>query len=191
MANHLLHSANPVVLGKRLAEARYARNLTLQQAAVEIGVAPSRMADLENGVHLPRVTEFVKLATLCGRPVIEFVGDGNQSLLRLGNDRTQQSIETAVQAHVAGDLTEVELARWLGIDIVSMREFIQQLGTGAPWDMERLEKLRSKHQERIKPLLDFAAGFADLSAEEIECETARALAEVRAEQRALTEEERR
>jgi prevent-host-death family protein len=50
-------------------------------------------------------------------------------------------------------------------------------------DLRRLDRLDRERAERSKVLEEFAAGFADQSPEEIERETDRALAEVRAEQR--------
>lgn len=51
-------------------------------------------------------------------------------------------------------------------------------------DLLRLEQLDRKWAEGDRALREFAAGFADLSAEEIEQEVAKAIAEVRAEKRA-------
>jgi prevent-host-death family protein len=51
-------------------------------------------------------------------------------------------------------------------------------------DLRRLDRLDRERAERFKPLYEFAAGFTEQSPEEIERETARAIAEVRAEQRA-------
>lgn len=183
MKTNVLAVIDPIVLGMRLARARHALSLTEQQAADFIGVTRPEIVAIEHGERQPRASELVKLATLYRRPVIEFVGDGNQPLARLGRERTQQSVEAAVLSLMAGELTEVEFARWLGIDIVSMRELVEQADSGSLWDLERLEQLRSEHRERLQTLSNFAAGFADLSAEEIEHETARALAEVRAERR--------
>ena len=50
-------------------------------------------------------------------------------------------------------------------------------------DLERLDRLDRERAERFKVLKEFAAGFADQSPEEIERETARTIAEVRAERR--------
>ena len=50
-------------------------------------------------------------------------------------------------------------------------------------DLRRLDRLDHERAERFKVLKEFAAGFADQSPEEIERETARAIAEVRAERR--------
>jgi prevent-host-death family protein len=50
-------------------------------------------------------------------------------------------------------------------------------------DLRRLDRLDRERVERFKVLEEFAAGFADQSPDEIERETDRALAEVRAERR--------
>ena len=50
-------------------------------------------------------------------------------------------------------------------------------------DLRRLDRLDRERAERFKALEEFAAGFTDQSPEEIERETARAIAEVRAERR--------
>jgi prevent-host-death family protein len=50
-------------------------------------------------------------------------------------------------------------------------------------DLRRLDRLDRERAERFKVLEEFAAGFADQSPGEIERETARALAEVRAGRR--------
>jgi len=50
-------------------------------------------------------------------------------------------------------------------------------------DLRRLDRLDRERAERFNVLEEFAAGFADQSPEEIERETARAIAEVRAERR--------
>ena len=49
---------------------------------------------------------------------------------------------------------------------------------------ENLRRVDRQRAERNKALYEFAAGFADQTPEEIERETARAIAEVRAERRA-------
>ena len=56
-------------------------------------------------------------------------------------------------------------------------------------DLRRLDRLDRERAERFQALDEFAAGFADQSPEEIERETAKALAEVRAEMRAERQEE--
>jgi hypothetical protein len=54
-------------------------------------------------------------------------------------------------------------------------------------DLSRLDRLDRERRERYKALYEFAAGFADQTPVEIERETARAIAEVRATQRAERE----
>ncbi len=56
-------------------------------------------------------------------------------------------------------------------------------GNVSPEDPQHLDRLARQQAERYKALYEFAAGFADQTPEEIEQETARAIAEVRAEQR--------
>lgn len=51
-------------------------------------------------------------------------------------------------------------------------------------DLRRLERLEREREERSRVLREFAAGFVDQTPEEIERETAKAIAEVRAERRA-------
>lgn len=55
-------------------------------------------------------------------------------------------------------------------------------GIVSPQDLQRLDQLDRERAEAIAIAREFAAGFADQTAEEIERETARAIAEVRAEQ---------
>lgn len=49
-------------------------------------------------------------------------------------------------------------------------------------DLKRLDRLDREKAERFKALHEFAAGFSDQTPDEIERETTRAIAEVRAEQ---------
>lgn len=58
----------------------------------------------------------------------------------------------------------------------------------SPEDLERLDRYEAQRAERFKALDEFAAAFADVSVEELERETAKALAEVRAEMRAEREQ---
>jgi prevent-host-death family protein len=51
-------------------------------------------------------------------------------------------------------------------------------------DLERLERLDRERAERFKVLEEFGEAFKDVPVEELERETARAIAEVRAERRA-------
>jgi prevent-host-death family protein len=50
-------------------------------------------------------------------------------------------------------------------------------------DMRRLDRLDRERDERFRIAEEFSAGFADQTPEEIERETAKAIAEVRAERR--------
>lgn len=55
-------------------------------------------------------------------------------------------------------------------------------------DLRRLERLDRERTERFKVLDEFAAAFADQTDEQIERETAKAVAEVRAEMHALRQQ---
>ena len=57
-------------------------------------------------------------------------------------------------------------------------------GIDSTENLRRVDRLDRHRAERYKALYEFAAGFADQTPEEIERETARAIAEVRAERRA-------
>ena len=56
-------------------------------------------------------------------------------------------------------------------------------GIVSPQDIRRLEALDRERNAAVKVIETFAEAFADLTPEEIEQETTRALAEVRAERR--------
>jgi hypothetical protein len=55
-------------------------------------------------------------------------------------------------------------------------------------DLQRLDRLDLERAEKFQAIKEFAAGFVDQSPEEIERETARAIAEVRAERFRILEE---
>ncbi len=55
-------------------------------------------------------------------------------------------------------------------------------------DPRRLDRLDQEWAERVRAVKEFAAGFKDESPEDIERETAKAVAEVRAEMRALRQQ---
>jgi antitoxin (DNA-binding transcriptional repressor) of toxin-antitoxin stability system len=56
------------------------------------------------------------------------------------------------------------------------------------WEYEFFLRLKAKRDEEFKFLEDFGAKFADIPPEELEREVAKALAEVRAENRAAREQ---
>jgi prevent-host-death family protein len=67
--------------------------------------------------------------------------------------------------------------------IVVEKSGIPVAGIVSVQDLERLARLDREREEGFTALDEFAAGFADQTPEEIERETERALAEVRAERR--------
>ena len=60
---------DPVLLGKRLAEARKARGITQEDAAAKISCSRPTFIAIEKGTRLPKSEELVKLADLYGRSV--------------------------------------------------------------------------------------------------------------------------
>lgn len=72
--------------------------------------------------------------------------------------------------------------------VVVEKSGIPVAGIVSAQDLRRLDRLDQERADRFKILQEFAAGFADQSLEEIEQETARAIAEVRAERRAEREQ---
>lgn len=70
---HVLESIDPEVIGQRLSDARRARRLTQQEAAVALGVARTTITAIEQGVRRPRASELVTLAGLYGRQVGDLV----------------------------------------------------------------------------------------------------------------------
>ncbi len=66
-------TASPRVIGQRLAEARKARSITQEIAAEHIGVSRPTFIALEKGERAAKPSEIIKLATLYGQPVNDFV----------------------------------------------------------------------------------------------------------------------
>ena len=71
-----------------------------------------------------------------------------------------------------------------GTRIVVEKSGIPVVGIVSIDDLRRLERLDQEREAFFRALDEFAAGFRDQSPEEIERETAKALAEVREEMRA-------
>lgn len=128
METNALSAISPVVLGTRLANARLVSGLTEQQVADATGVPRSEIAAIENGERQPRATELVKLTRHYGRPIQEFVRSTPQPFAPTGSEVSARESLMAVQACLAGDLTEVQLAKYLGTDIVSARDFVWRSG---------------------------------------------------------------
>jgi len=64
---------DPILLGKRLAEARKARGMTQEDAAAAIQCSRPTFIAIEKGVRLPKSEEIVRLADLYGRSVHELI----------------------------------------------------------------------------------------------------------------------
>jgi prevent-host-death family protein len=68
--------------------------------------------------------------------------------------------------------------------VVIEKNGISVAGIVSAEDLRRLDRLDHERAERFKVLKEFGEAFKDVPAEELERETARAIAEVRAERRA-------
>lgn len=72
MEANALQSLDPKELGRRLQEARKARNLNQQAVADHLGVARTTLVAIEKGERAVRPKELVQLASLYGRNVSDF-----------------------------------------------------------------------------------------------------------------------
>ena len=74
MQQHVLETIDPKILGRRLQDARKARDLTQQQVAEVLSVARTTVTALEKGDRFIRPEELIHMARLYGRSINEFVG---------------------------------------------------------------------------------------------------------------------
>lgn len=74
MQQHVIETADPRALGRRLQEARKARGLTQQEVAESLAVARTTVTALEKGERRPRPDELIQMARLYGHAVGDFVG---------------------------------------------------------------------------------------------------------------------
>ncbi|CAN5662792.1 hypothetical protein BH23CHL2_BH23CHL2_27280 [soil metagenome] len=76
MDSHVLDTINPRTVGSRLREARSARGLTQQAVADHLGVARTTVTAIEKGERRIKPSELIRLASLYGRSVGEFLRRG-------------------------------------------------------------------------------------------------------------------
>lgn len=124
METNVLAVMSPIALGMRLARARHASCLTEQQTADAIGMTRTDIVAIEHGERQPRARELVKLAQFYGYPIQDFVRTTPQPFAPTGNEVLEQDCLMAVRAYLAAELTEAQLARYLGTDIVSARDLV-------------------------------------------------------------------
>ena len=74
MQQHVIETADPRALGRRLQEARKARGLTQQEVAEALSVARTTITAMEKGERRPRPGEIIQMARLYGHAVGDFVG---------------------------------------------------------------------------------------------------------------------
>src|SRR5690348_12668272 len=69
----ILQSIDPRDLGKRLQEARKARGLTQGQIAEDLGIARTTVTAIEKGERRVQPDELIRLASLLGRSIGDFL----------------------------------------------------------------------------------------------------------------------
>src|SRR6266478_4496014 len=74
--NPMSAATDPRLLGRRLAEARKARDVTQEEAAKHLGCSRPTLIAIEKGERPAKPEEIVKLAAFYGRPVHELVRPG-------------------------------------------------------------------------------------------------------------------
>ena len=63
------------IIGKRLKDARIARNLTQTEVANEIGVSTGYICQVESGDKCFNLNRLEKIAELFGKPITYFIGE--------------------------------------------------------------------------------------------------------------------
>jgi Zn-dependent peptidase ImmA (M78 family)/DNA-binding XRE family transcriptional regulator len=111
---------NPVLLGKRLTDARKSRGITQEAAAQHLGCSRPTLISIEKGTREAKPDEIVSLASLYGRSVHELVRDGE----------SVSDLQPHLRAAVGDPLTEADA---LNGPIASMQKFAE--------DYCRLERL--------------------------------------------------
>src|SRR5436309_2186977 len=90
-------STDPRVLGRRLADARKARDVTQEEAAKHLGCSRPTLIAIEKGERPAKPEEIVKLAAFYGRSVHELVRPGEAST------DLQPHLRAAVDRHRLSD----------------------------------------------------------------------------------------
>ncbi|MEZ6069463.1 MAG: XRE family transcriptional regulator [Pirellulales bacterium] len=111
---------NPVLLGKRLTEARKSRGITQEAAAQHLGCSRPTLISIEKGTREAKPDEIISLASLYGRSVHELVREGEPV----------SDLQPHLRAAVGESLTQG--SEW-EVSIASMQKFAE--------DYRRLEQL--------------------------------------------------
>ena len=110
---------DPRILGKRLAEARKAREKTQEEIAVALGCSRPTYIAMEKGERLPKPDHIIQLAQLLGRTVNDLVRPGEpvtdlQPHLRAAADKVKAADQNAMSSviddlqRLAEDYAELE-----------------------------------------------------------------------------------
>lgn len=122
-----------VILGIRLREERAASDITLDQAAAQIGVSPEMIESLENGETAPSLPELELLAYLYRVPLKKLLGaaDITEAPVRIKENkknaflllRTRIIASTLKQARLAANIALEELSPRLDIPLNTLEEY--------------------------------------------------------------------
>jgi Zn-dependent peptidase ImmA (M78 family)/DNA-binding XRE family transcriptional regulator len=144
---HVLDSIDPAILGSRLQEARRSTGLTQQAVADELGIARTTLVAIEKGERRVTPHELLRLASMYGRTVSEFVG--------------RESITEAFVPQFRASLKD-QFAGDTGLQNVALE--LQKLAE----DYAELEKLCNLPMGRAYPLpYDISKSSPERAAEEV------------------------
>lgn len=137
MSNNPLDEIDPHILGARLRQGREARDLTLEQAADQSGVACKTLVAIEMGDRRIRPEELLPLTSLYGCRLWELLQRGELPEVRkameaLGPIKADeplppQYVALAVEAWERAEFSEGQLAQVLGTDRIGARLIIEQV----------------------------------------------------------------
>lgn len=132
MENQLL-AEQSAILGVRLHEERAASDITLDQAAAQIGVSPEMIERIENGETAPSLPELELLAYLYRVPLKKLLGaaEMTEAPVRIKEDkknaflllRTRIIASTLKQARLAVDISLDDLSTRLDVPLNTLEEY--------------------------------------------------------------------
>lgn len=127
------HAEQSVILGVRLREERAANEITLDQAAAQIGVSPEMIESIEKGESAPSLPELELLAYLYRVPLNKLLGsaDSEDTPVRIKEDkknaflllRTRIIASTLKQARIAANIPVEELSTKLAMPVNTLEEY--------------------------------------------------------------------
>lgn len=121
MENHLL-AEQSASLGMRLHDERAASDITLDQAAAQIGVSPEMIESLEKGETAPSLPELELLAYLYRVPLKKLLGSAevSEAPVRIKEDKKNAFLLLRTRI-IASTLKQARLAAGISFDDLSTR----------------------------------------------------------------------